>query len=61
MSVEKWKATRFRQTYPGFQVEVVDSDGAAVHGNTRLGTVRDTYLDEEWPAVSPSEEQAHAD
>lgn len=61
LSVEKWKATRFRQTYPGFQVEVVDSDGAAVHGNTRLGTVRDTYLDEEWPAISPSEEQAHAD
>jgi hypothetical protein len=61
LSVEKWKATRFRQTYPGFQVEVVDSDGAAVHGNTRLGTVRDTYLDEDLQVILTPEEQAHAD
>lgn len=44
LSVEQWKQQRFRQAYPGFQVEVLDCDGSAVHGNTRLGTVRDTYL-----------------
>lgn len=47
LSVEQWKERRFRQAYPGFQVEVLDCDGGSAHGNTRLGTVRDTYLDEE--------------
>jgi hypothetical protein len=47
LSVEKWKENRFRQAYPGFQVEVLDCDGTSAHGNARLGTVRDTYLDEE--------------
>jgi hypothetical protein len=47
MSVEQWKERRFRQAYPGFRVEVLDCDGVSAHGNTRLGTVRDTYFDEE--------------
>ena len=46
-SVEKWKESRFRQAYPGFRVEILDCDGTSAHGNTRLGTVRDSYLDEE--------------
>lgn len=46
-SVEQWKESRFRQAYPGFRVEVLDCDGDAAHGNTRLGTVRDSYFDEE--------------
>jgi hypothetical protein len=47
LSVEQWKEWRFRQVYPGFRVEVLDCDGHAVHGNTRLGTVRDTYYDDD--------------
>lgn len=47
LSVENWKEGRFRQAYPGFRVEVLDCDGTSTHGNTRLGTVRDTYLDDE--------------
>lgn len=47
LSVEQWKEGRFRQAYAGFRVEVLDSDGGSVHGNTRLGTVRDTYYDAE--------------
>ena len=38
---------RFRQAYPGFRVEVLDCDGSSAHGNTRLGTVRDSYYDDE--------------
>lgn len=47
LSVEQWKAGRFRGAYPGFRVEVLDCDGNSVHGNTRLGTVRDTYYEED--------------
>ena len=38
--------TRFKTTYPGFDVHVLDHDGRRVHGLTRLSTVRDTYLAE---------------
>jgi len=44
MTVESWKATRFRPTYPGFDVDVLDGNGESVQGNTKLGTVRDSYL-----------------
>ena len=43
-TVEQWKASRFRPTYPGFDVDVLAADEARVQGNTRLYTVRDTYL-----------------
>jgi len=43
ITVESWKATRFRPSYPGFEVNVVDSRGHSVQGNTKLGTVRETY------------------
>ena len=46
LSVEQWKETRFRQAYPGFRVDVMDCDANSAHGNTRLGTVRDTYQDD---------------
>ena len=42
ITVETWKATRFRPSYPGFEVDVVDLRGNSVPGNTRLGTVRKT-------------------
>ncbi len=43
-TVEQWKATRFRPSYPGFEVDVMDRRGNAVQGNMKLGTVRETYL-----------------
>jgi hypothetical protein len=42
-TVENWKATRFRPSYPGFEVDVVDRRGNSVKGNTKLSTVRETY------------------
>lgn len=44
MTVENWKATRFRLSYPGFEVDVVDRRGNSVKGNMKLSTVRETYL-----------------
>ena len=43
ITVEAWKAKRFRPSYPGFEVDVVDARGNSVQGNTKLGTVRATY------------------
>ncbi len=43
ITVETWKAHRFRPSYPGFDVDVVDAKGNSVQGNTKLGTVRATY------------------
>lgn len=44
ITVETWKASRFRPSYPGFEVVVVDRRGNPMQGNTKLGTVRETYL-----------------
>jgi hypothetical protein len=44
MTVERWKKGRFHQVYPGFTVEVLLGDGARARGNTRLGTVRNSYF-----------------
>ena len=43
ITVETWKETRFRPSYPGFGVDVVDRRGNSVQGNTKLETVRRTY------------------
>jgi hypothetical protein len=43
ITVETWKSTRFRPSYPGFEVDVVDARGTSVPGNTKLGTVRESY------------------
>lgn len=43
ITVETWKTTRFRPSYPGFGVDVMDARGNSVQGNTKLGTVRDSY------------------
>ena len=43
ITVETWKETRFRASFPGFQVDVVDARGKPVQGNTKLETVRATY------------------
>lgn len=46
-TVSEWKNKRFKQSYPGFDVKVLDADGNSVKGQTKLGTVRDTYIDED--------------
>lgn len=43
ITVKQWKDTRFVGKFPGFEVEVLDADGNAVNGNTKLSTVRETY------------------
>jgi hypothetical protein len=43
ITVESWKATRFRPSFPGFQVDVLDGRGHSARGNTKLGTVRESY------------------
>jgi hypothetical protein len=42
-TVETWKETRFRPSFPGFEVDVIDARGKSVQGNTKLETVRATY------------------
>ena len=47
MTVNEWKKVRFGQSYPGFDVMVLDGHGERVAAQTKLGTVRDTYLEED--------------
>jgi hypothetical protein len=42
-TVRAWKEGRFRERYPGFDVDVVGRDGRRIHGGTLLGTVRDEH------------------
>ena len=43
ITVETWKALRFRLSFPGFDVDVVDRRGWSVQGNMKLSTVRESY------------------
>ncbi len=43
MTVREWKDQRFYPNYVGFEIDVLNADGTAVAGNTRLSTVRDSY------------------
>ncbi|MGI8753282.1 MAG: hypothetical protein ACR2MN_13375 [Acidimicrobiales bacterium] len=43
-NVSDWTQNRFKATYPGFDVDVLNYSGKRVHGRTKLATVRDTYL-----------------
>ena len=42
-TVERWKQTRFRSAFPGFEVHVLDRRGHSMQGNTKLSTVRASY------------------
>jgi hypothetical protein len=42
-TVAQWRETRFRKSYPGFSVTVLNGDGKPAHGRTLLSTVRATY------------------
>lgn len=46
MTVNEWKTNRFKAIYPGFDVEILNGDGELVPGQTKLGTVRDTYSED---------------
>ena len=41
--VERWKETRFRPSFPGFEIAVLEARGRPVQGNTKLSTVRSSY------------------
>ncbi|GIO06232.1 hypothetical protein J31TS6_22600 [Brevibacillus reuszeri] len=45
-TVSEWKTSRFKKCYPGYDVDVLNGDGEVVNGNTKLGTVRDSYEDD---------------
>lgn len=47
MTVNEWKLGRFAKSYPGYDVVVYDGNGNAVPGQTKISTVRDTYLEDD--------------
>jgi hypothetical protein len=46
-TVAGWRTGRFANRYPGYTVKVYTADGSEAAGNTRLSSLRDTYLDDE--------------
>jgi hypothetical protein len=42
-TVAVWIERRFKTSFPGFDVQVLNADGRAVDHRTRLATVRATY------------------
>ena len=47
ITVGHWKETRFRLAFPGFEVDVLDGRRRSVQGNTKLSTVRASYIKKE--------------
>lgn len=45
MTVSDWRQLRFYSSFPDYDVDVLDGDGSVCNGNTKLGTVRDSYSD----------------
>lgn len=43
MTVGDWK-NKFKTQYPGYDAAVYKNDGSKASGQTKLATVRDTYL-----------------
>ena len=46
MTVGDWK-NKFKTQYPGYDVVVYKNNGEKASGQTKLATVRDTYLSDE--------------
>ncbi len=46
-TVSEWKKKKFEYQFPGYEADVLDGNGEVARGNTTLGTVRDSYSDEE--------------
>lgn len=45
MTVSEWRK-KFKKQYPGYDAIVRKNDGSKASGQTKLCTVRDTYLEE---------------
>jgi hypothetical protein len=45
MTVAAWKDQRFERIYPGYKVDILDSNGEECHGATLLSNVRDSYTE----------------
>lgn len=45
MTVSVWK-DKFKKQYPGYDAIVYKNDGSKASGQTKLSTVRDTYLED---------------
>ena len=43
MTVGEWKE-KFKTQFPGYDVDVYKENGTKANGQTKLSTVRDTYL-----------------
>ena len=43
-TVAEWTKKRFKQKYPGYDVQVLDAEGTKVVGHSTLETVRTTYV-----------------
>ena len=46
-TVAEWKRKKFSAQYPGLDVDILDGDGNPIDGRKTLGTVRDTYTEDE--------------
>jgi hypothetical protein len=44
INVATWKKTRFSRAYPGYDAKVLDARKNVMTGNTKLATVRESYL-----------------
>lgn len=42
-TVNQWKESRFNKVFEGHTCRVLNGDGTVAHGNTTLGTVRESY------------------
>ena len=45
-TVRSWKQLRFYKQFPGYDANVLYADGSIARGNTTLGRVRDSYMDD---------------
>jgi len=45
LTVGTWIETRFKATFPGFDVVALDAKGHPVSGRAKLATLRNTYRD----------------
>ncbi len=46
MTAADWKEKRFYPNYQGYEVDILGGNGDVCQGNTKLGTVRDSYSEE---------------
>ena len=46
LTVAEWTKKRFKQKYPGYDVQVLDAEGNKVVGNSTLETIRNTYVED---------------